>query len=84
MKTILKVATIKVFDKDFEEWETHSNVTAVIEQADTVIFLYTDGMWSMLSKMRFDINQPVWKKYTATLEEVNNIAHEFNKGDKEK
>lgn len=61
MKTILKVATVKVFDKDFEEWETHSNVTAIIEQGDTVIFLYTDGMWSMLSKMRFDINQPVWK-----------------------
>ena len=74
MKTILKVATVKVFDKDFEEWETHSNVTAVIEQADTVIFLYTDGMLSMLSKMRFDINQPVWKKYTTTLEEVNNVA----------
>lgn len=76
MKTILKVATIKVFDKDFEEWETHDNVTAVIEQADTVIFLYTDGMLSMLSKMRFDINQPVWKTYSATMEEVNNVTFE--------
>ena len=74
MKTILKVATIKVFDRDFEEWETHSNVTAIIDQGDTVIFLYTDGMWSVLSKMRFDINQPVWKKYTATSEEVNNVT----------
>lgn len=74
MKTILKVATVKVFDKDFEEWETHNLVTAIIDQGDTVIFLYTDGMWSMLSKMRFDINQPVWKKYIATLEEVNNVT----------
>lgn len=74
MKIILKVATIKVFDRDFEEWETHSNVTAVIEQADTVILLYTDGKWSMLSKMRFDINQPVWKEYSATMEEANNVT----------
>ena len=74
MKTILKVATIKVFDRDFEEWETHSNVTAIIDQGDTVIFLYTDGMWSMFSKMRFDINQPVWKKYSATMEEINNVT----------
>ena len=74
MKTILKVATINVFDRDFEEWETHSNVTAIIDQGDTVIFLYTDGMWSVLSKMRFDINQPVWKKYSATMEEINNVT----------
>ena len=74
MKTILKVATIKVFDRDFEEWETHSNVTAIIDQGDTVIFLYTDDMWTMLSKMRFDINQPVWKKYSATMEEINNVT----------
>lgn len=74
MKTILKVATVKVFDRDFEEWETHHNVTAIIEQADTVILLYTDGMWSMLNKLRFDINQPVWKKYCATLGEVNNVT----------
>lgn len=74
MKTILKVATINVFDRDFEEWETHSNVTAIIDQGDTVIFLYTDGMWSMFNKMRFDINQPVWKKYSATMEEINNVT----------
>lgn len=74
MKTILKVATVKVFDKDFEEWETHSNVIAIIEQADFVILLHADGMWSMLNKLRFDINQPVWKKYNATMEEVNNVA----------
>ena len=41
MKTILKVATVKVFDKDFEEWETHNLVTAIIDQGDTVIFLHT-------------------------------------------
>lgn len=70
----IKVAMVKVFDRDFEEWETYHNVTAIIEQADTVILLCADGMWSMLSKMRFDINQPVWKKYTATLEEVNNVT----------
>lgn len=74
MKTILKVATVNIFDRDFEEWETHNLVTAIIDQGDTVILLYTNGMWSMFSKMRFDINQPVWKKYTATLEEVNNVA----------
>lgn len=74
MKAVIKVATVKVFDRDFEEWETHSNVTAVIEQADTVILLYTNGMWSVLSKMRFDINQPVWKEYSATMEEVNNVT----------
>lgn len=74
MKATIKVATVKVFDKDFEEWETHSNVTAIIEQADFVILLHADGMWSTLNKMRFDINQPVWKKYTATLEEVNNVT----------
>lgn len=76
MKTILKVATVKVFDREFEEWETHNLVTAIIDQGDTVILLYVDGMWSMLSKMRFDINQPVWKKYIATLEEVNNVTFE--------
>lgn len=74
MKTILKVATVKVFDREYEEWETHNLVTAIIDQGDTIILLYVDGMWSMLSKMRFDINQPVWKKYTATLEEVNNVT----------
>lgn len=74
MKAIINIATVKVFDREFGEWETHNQVTAVIEQADTVILLYTDGMWSMLSKMRFDINQPVWKKYCATLEEVNNVT----------
>lgn len=74
MKAILKVATVKVFDREYEEWETHNLVTAIIDQGDTVILLYVDGMWSMLSKMRFDINQPVWKKYTATLEEVNNVT----------
>lgn len=74
MKTILKVATVNIFDRDFEEWETHNLVTAIIDQGDTIILLYTNGMWSMFSKMRFDINQPVWKKYTATLEEVNNVA----------
>lgn len=30
----IKVATVKVFDRDFEEWETHHNVVAIIEQAD--------------------------------------------------
>lgn len=74
MKAILKVATVKVFDREYEEWETHNLVTAIIDQGDTVILLYVDGMWSMLSKMRFDINQPVWKKYIATLEEVNNVT----------
>lgn len=74
MKTIIQIATVKVFDREFGEWETHNKVTAVIEQADTVILLYTDGMWSMLSKMRFDINQPVWKKYCVTMEEVNNVT----------
>ena len=76
MKTILKVATVKVFDREYEEWEAHNNVTAIIDQGDTVILLYVDGMWSMLSKMRFDINQPVWKKYCATMEEVNNVTFE--------
>lgn len=74
MKAILKVATVKIFDREFEEWETHNLVTAIIDQGDTVILLYTDGMWSMLNKLRFDINQPVWKKYNATLEEVNNVT----------
>lgn len=74
MKAILKVATVKVFDREYEEWETHNLVTAIIDQGDTVILLYVDGMWSMLSKMRFDINQSVWKKYTTTLEEVNNVT----------
>lgn len=74
MKTIIKIATVKVFDRDFEEWETHHGVIAVIEQADSVILLHADGMWSMLNKLRFDINQPVWKKYTATLEEVDNVT----------
>lgn len=71
----IKVATVKVFDRDFEEWETHHNVVAIIEQADVVILLHADGMWSMLNKLRFDINQPVWKKYNTTMEEVNNVAH---------
>lgn len=70
----IKVATVKVFDRDFEEWETHHNVVAIIEQTDFVILLHADGMWSMLNKLRFDINQPVWKKYNATMEEVNNVA----------
>lgn len=70
----IKVATVKVFDRDFEEWETHHNVIAIIEQADFVILSHADGMWSMLNKLRFDINQPVWKKYNATMEEVNNVA----------
>lgn len=74
MKTILKVATVNIFDRDFEEWEAHNLVTAIIDQGDTVIFLYTDGTLSMFSKMRFDINQPVWKKYSATMEEVNNVT----------
>lgn len=74
MKAILKVATVKIFDREYGEWETHNLVTAIIDQGDTVILLYVDGMWSMLSKMRFDINQPVWKKYTTTLEEVNNVT----------
>lgn len=50
MKTILKVATVNIFDRDFEEWETHNLVTAIIDQGDTVILLYTNGMWSMFSK----------------------------------
>ena len=57
MKAILKVATVKIFDREFEEWETHNLVTAIIDQGDTVILLYTDGMWSMLNKLRFDISK---------------------------
>lgn len=74
MKAILKVATVKVFDREYEEWETHNLVTAIIDQGDTVILLYADGGWLMLSKMRFDINQPVWKKYSVIMEEVNNVT----------
>lgn len=74
MKAILKVATVKIFDREYEEWETHNLVTAIIDQGDTVILLYADGGWLMLSKMRFDINQPVWKKYSVIMEEVNNVT----------
>lgn len=72
----IKIATVKVFDRDFEEWETHHGVIAIIEQADFVILLHTNSMWSMLNKLRFDINQPVWKTYKASMEETKNVTFE--------
>lgn len=73
---ILKLATIETYDKDFEEWETHRNVTTIIEQNDMIILLHADGKWQMLNKLRYDINQPVWKTYKVVMEETKNVAFE--------